>query len=159
VHLWVLTSANLAASRRRSASALPDAAKLSGRVSWQLKPPLSQQGTRGCALSHSALPVLKGEFDRLRPASLSVPLLNFSVRSCVFTPRPGVSFRWPPVRRIFSAQLFSLGQEISESSSRIWPRSNSSDCWSFRNFSRRRQLSAASWPYRSDLTTICSVGR
>ena len=97
---------NLAASRRRYASALPDAAQLSGRISWQLKPPLSQQRTCGCDLSHSVLPVLKGEFDRLRPAPLPVPLLNFSVQSCVCTRRSGVHFRWLSLKRFFSRLSF-----------------------------------------------------
>jgi hypothetical protein len=103
VHLGCCMLTNSGASKRRSASGLPDAAQLSGRVSWQLKLPLSQHGTRGCDLSHSALPVLKGEFDRLRPVPLPMPLLNFLVRSCVLTPTSGVEFPMAsPSQRIFS---------------------------------------------------------
>ena len=62
------TFANLAASRRRSASALPDEAQSSVRASRRLRRLLFQQATPGCDLSDSASPALKAEFHRLKPA-------------------------------------------------------------------------------------------
>ena len=64
----------------------------------------------------------------------------------------------PSQPHFFAAELLPH-QEISESSSRIWARSSSRDCWSFRNFSRRRQFSAASWPSRSDRRPASAVER